>query len=178
MRASFVNFLAGESFRHRTGSPVHDGRGHAIKLTTSDDNQQRLCQQPVAPALTSASRSWRSTASPAGSLSKPGPRSTFNVSNSSWDNQSVKNISQTTRNWPPASAFRLSEPEWAWGSVSGTISGSPPSIRSSNANWSDVNLRNSGFQPRSVLDHLQQQEGEPATKGAGACRNLKSGKTF
>jgi hypothetical protein len=138
----FTNFFLGNHFAI---SPelLYTTAGAQIKTTTSENNQNVYVNNQLHLAYLSVPvmAKYRFTG---GFYLETGPEINFNVSNSSWQNQSVKNITNSA--------------EFAWGAGLGYQSPIGLGIGArynvglsrvdnvSNASWNDVNLHNSGFQ--------------------------------
>jgi hypothetical protein len=139
---AFVNFWLGNHFAIAP-EVLYTTAGAQVKVTNSNDNQNVYVNNQLHLAYLSipVMAKYRFTG---GFYLETGPEVNFNVSNSSWENQSVKNFTN--------------DAEFAWGLGLGYQSpiglgiglrynlGLTKVDETSNANWSDVNWRNSGFQ--------------------------------
>ena len=139
---AFVNFWLGNHFAIAP-EVLYTTAGARVKVTNSSDNQNVYVNNQLHLAYLSipVMAKYRFTG---GFYLETGPEVNFNVSNSSWENQSVKNFTNNA--------------EFAWGLGLGYQSpiglgiglrynlGLTKVDETSNANWSDVNWRNSGFQ--------------------------------
>lgn len=138
----FTNFWLGNHFAIAP-EVLYTTAGAKIKTTTSDNNQNVYVNNNLHLAYLSipVMAKVRFTG---GFYLETGPEINFNVSNSSWENQSVKNLTNSS--------------EFAWGLGLGYQSPIGLGIGArynvgltrvdnvSQAQWNDVNLRNSGFQ--------------------------------
>jgi len=138
----FTNFFLGNHFAIAP-EVLYTREGAKIKTTTSENNQNVYVNNQLNLAYVSipVMAKYRFTG---GFYLEAGPEINFNVSNSSWENQSVKNLTNSA--------------EFAVGAGLGYQSPIGLGIGArynvgltrvdnvNNATWDDVNLRNSGFQ--------------------------------
>jgi hypothetical protein len=138
----FTNFFLGNHFAIAP-EVLYTTEGAKIKTTTSENNQNVYINNQLNLAYLSipVMAKYRF---PGGFYLETGPEVNINVSNSSWENQSVKNLTNGA--------------EFAWGAGLGYQSPIGLGIGArynvgltrvdnvNNATWNDVNLRNSGFQ--------------------------------
>ena len=139
---AFVNFWLGNHFAIAP-EVLYTTAGAQVKVTNSSENQNVYVNNQIHLAYVSipVMAKYRFTG---GFYLETGPEVNFNVSNSNFENQSVKNFTNGA--------------EFAWGAGLGYQSpiglgiglrynlGLTKVDETSNANWSDVNWRNSGFQ--------------------------------
>jgi hypothetical protein len=139
---AFVNFWLGNHFAIAP-EVLYTTAGAQIKVTNSNDNQNVYVNNQLHLAYLSipVMAKYRFTG---GFYLETGPEANFNVSNSNFENESVKNFTNGA--------------EFGWGAGLGYQSpiglgigvrynlGLTKVDETSNANWSDVNWRNSGFQ--------------------------------
>jgi hypothetical protein len=138
----FMNFFLGNHFAIAP-EVLYTMEGARVKLTTSENNQVVYVNNQLHVSYLSipVMAKYRFTG---GFFLETGPEVNFNVSNSNWQNQSVKNVTNGA--------------EFAWGAGLGYQSpiglgidlrynvGLTRVDNVNNAQWNDVNLRNSVFQ--------------------------------
>jgi Outer membrane protein beta-barrel domain len=137
----FVNFWLGNHFGIAP-EVLYTEEGARVKLTTSENNNNVYINSQLNLRYLSfpVMAKYRFTG---GFFIEAGPEININVSNSNWDNQSVKNI---TNNAELAAGLGI-----GYQSPIGLGIGLRYNVglttvdNTSNANWNDVNLRNSSF---------------------------------
>jgi hypothetical protein len=138
----FTNFFLGNHFAIAP-ELLYTTAGAKIKTTTSENNQNVYVNNQLHLAYVSipVMAKYRFTG---GFYLEAGPEVSFNVSNSSWENQSVKSLTNGAEFGVGAGLGYQSPIGLGIGARYNL--GLTRVDNVSNANWDDVNLRNSGFQ--------------------------------